>query len=152
MTTLALQVLILTFLCYAGYHASRKPPSIVKRYAQAWSSTLVCLATSYRANYTLSFTLTNISTVFISIQCLDVPLCSVLKGDGSFVSTNKSNKPAQTGFRRLLGGGPDVQVEIPAHMRAGWAPFNGPDGQVCAFLCSDPSAEEGRESSKRAQG
>lgn len=31
-----MQVLILTFLCYMGYHAARKPPSIVKRWVPTW--------------------------------------------------------------------------------------------------------------------
>mmetsp|Transcript_37528 Transcript_37528/g.83540 ORF Transcript_37528/g.83540 Transcript_37528/m.83540 type:complete len:499 (+) Transcript_37528:190-1686(+) len=68
-------VLILTFLCYTGYHASRKPPSIVK---------------------------------------------SVLKGDGKGHASGRS----------LLGGGMDVAIQLPESMRAGWAPFNGPNGQA----------------------
>mmetsp|Transcript_25230 Transcript_25230/g.64097 ORF Transcript_25230/g.64097 Transcript_25230/m.64097 type:complete len:498 (-) Transcript_25230:369-1862(-) len=70
-------VLFLTFLCYAGFHASRKPSSIVK---------------------------------------------SILKGDGTVTAGDGSN-------RMLLGGGPVVQVDLPMHMRAGWAPFNQPGGQ-----------------------
>ncbi|GFH19154.1 glycerol-3-phosphate permease-like protein [Haematococcus lacustris] len=69
-------VLILTFLCYAGYHASRKPPSIVK---------------------------------------------SVLKGDASIRGSRG---------RVLLGSGPVIELDLPANMLGGWAPFNGPNGQV----------------------
>ncbi|KAL6765554.1 glycerol-3-phosphate permease-like protein [Haematococcus lacustris] len=68
-------VLILTFLCYAGYHASRKPPSIVK---------------------------------------------SVLKGDASIRGSRG---------RVLLGSGPVIELDLPANMLGGWAPFNGPNGQ-----------------------
>ena len=50
--------------------------------------------------------------------------CSILRGDGS------SGGAAAAEHRRALlsGGGPFV--EVPAEMRVGWAPFNGPNGQV----------------------
>ncbi|MEW5304019.1 MAG: hypothetical protein WDW36_006656 [Sanguina aurantia] len=63
-------VLVLTFLCYMGYHAARKPPSIVK---------------------------------------------SVLRG------------PVMQSGRSLLSSGMDI--ELPAYMLTGWAPFNGTNGQ-----------------------
>jgi hypothetical protein len=62
------------------------------------------------------------------------PNCSVLKGDGSAVSAVAEGEGNKT-LRMLLGGGPAVQVDIPAHMRHGWAPFNGPGGQASQRLC-----------------
>lgn len=41
-----------------------------------------------------------------------------------------AGEEGKTPGRVLLGGGPVVQVDLPLHMRAGWAPFNGSNGQV----------------------
>lgn len=60
--------------------------------------------------------------------------CSVLRGDGSLVK--EQQEEAGGALRALLGGGPVTPVDIPASMRAGWAPFNGANGQVRLTLRS----------------
>eukprot|EP00798_Chlamydomonas_sp_ICE-L_P000225 gene225-3993_t len=74
-------VLVLTFLCYTMYHASRKPPSIVK---------------------------------------------SVLKGDGTVFQDSSERHLLADQYE--VSKTVEVSTELPeAH---GWAPFNGPGGQM----------------------
>ncbi|GFH32224.1 MFS domain-containing protein, partial [Haematococcus lacustris] len=44
----------------------------------------------------------------------------VLKGDASIRGSRG---------RVLLGSGPVIELDLPANMLGGWAPFNGPNGQ-----------------------
>ncbi len=61
--------------------------------------------------------------------------CSILRGDGS------GAVEASPGGRSVLSDRRGLQLVLPAEIGAGWAPFNGPSGQVGVVVAHGACSE-----------
>lgn len=114
-------VLVLTFICYASYHASRKPPSIVKSVLHGDGETMGMLTGGHRRSllamqsavqepYSL-MTTTNISTAFVG------PVY-----ENRQLKTPVNDRTKDQSESLLLGN----EVSQQNSKLEGWAPFNNP--------------------------
>jgi len=110
------QAFVLTFITYVLFHATRKPPSIVKRCADGGGQ--ACGTTTRNPAAVQRITL-SATSAHGNILMQPPSKQSVLRG-GTHSASSKSSDPDPNAL-------PETAAAAAA---AGWAPFNGPRGSV----------------------